>query len=94
MEMTLDSAPKDTPTDPSDIPLVGTATADEEDKESDDDEPVVDMDGYMEDDDPVSHMASHDPHVISLISRPWPQRQKTWLHLLKKWVFSELEPMT
>ena len=50
--MTLDSAPKTTPTDPSDIPLVGTATGDE-DKDSDEDGPIPDMDDYTEDDDPV-----------------------------------------
>ena len=65
LEMTLDSAPKTTPTDTSDIPLVGTATADEDDKESDDEGPIPDMDDYAEDDDPVSHMISHDPHVTS-----------------------------
>jgi ubiquitin-like-conjugating enzyme ATG3 len=60
LEMTLDSAPKTTPTDTSDIPLVGTATADEDDKESDDEGPIPDMDDYAEDDDPAVAPATKD----------------------------------
>ena len=56
VEMMLDSAPKATPTtDSSPIPLVGTATTDE-DGESDDSGSVANMEDYSEDDDPVSHM--------------------------------------
>ena len=52
MEMTLDSAPKATPTDSTSLPLVGMATADESDSDS---EPAVDMEEFVGDEDPVSH---------------------------------------
>jgi ubiquitin-like-conjugating enzyme ATG3 len=51
VEMTLDSAPAATPTDPSCIPLVGTATADE--GEESDGEPAVNMEDYSDNEDPA-----------------------------------------
>lgn len=52
VEMTLDSAPQATPTNSSDLPLVGKVT-DAEDAESDDSGPVADMEEYDEDLDPA-----------------------------------------
>ena len=69
VEMTMDSAPKTTPTDPSSIPLVGTATADE-DAESDDSGPVADIDDWEGDDDPVSHVTLTLPQLTHHTHRP------------------------
>ena len=55
VEMTLESVPKATPTSSTNIPLVGTATADDS---SSDSEAAVDIEEYVGDDDPVTH------HVI------------------------------